>query len=85
MKKKADYVKPNNAGLASESRAVGRRIAKLLDACSDINRWVVEGAIENDCWNFRCQLKEKLEKSGWRVSLNARERFVVLPPKEKRF
>jgi hypothetical protein len=80
-----DYVNPNNAGLASESHAVGRRIAKMLDSLASINRWVVEGPIEQDCWKFRTELVEKLRASGWRVSLKANDNFQVLPPKDKEF
>jgi hypothetical protein len=81
-----DYVKPCNAGLASESRAVGRRIAKMLDGLGSLNRFICEGEIESDCWEFRTALIEKLRASGWRVSMReGSENFQVLPPKDKRF
>ena len=80
-----DYVKPNNAGLASESHAVGRRIARMLDGLASVNKWVVEGQIENDCWRFRTQLIDKLRESGWRVSIKANDNFQVLPPKDRRY
>lgn len=81
----ADYVNPNNAGLASESLVVGRRIGRMLDSLAEINRWVVEGQIEQDCWKFRTELVDKPRASGWEVKLNGKDRFSVRPPKGKGF
>lgn len=80
-----DYVNPNNAGLASEPIAVGRRIGRMLDSLAEINRWVVEGQIERDCWKFRTDLVDKLRASGWEVKLNSHDKFSVRPPKGKGF
>ena len=80
---KVDYVQPCNAGLQSEPRAVGRRIARMLDSNSElINRFICTGPIEQACYEFRQRVIADLEASGWRVKINARYRFQVLPPKE---
>lgn len=77
------YCTPHNAGLASEPHAVGRAIAKALDAMSNVNNWLVEageGTIENDMWTMRMSIIDKLKAEGWRIS-TPRNRYSVLPPK----
>lgn len=73
------YVKPAEAGLASEARAVGRRIGKLLDSLGDVNRNVAEGTISDECSDFRQAMIEKLVQNGWRVTIPANS-YRVLPP-----
>lgn len=75
------YVKPAEAGLASEARAVGRKIGKLLDALGDVNRFVAEGTISDECGDFRHAMIEKLVENGWRVTIPANS-YRVLPPLE---
>ena len=79
-----DYVSPNNAGLQSEPAAVGRRIAKLLNSSSElINRFICEGQIETDCWEFRQKLISNLRESGWVVEISeATDKFLVRPPRK---
>ena len=68
---KHTYCKPYNAGLASETPAVEKRLARLLDALSDeINSNICErhnGAsnIVDDVYNFKLLLLEKLRADGW--------------------
>lgn len=77
------YVSPNDAGLNSEPRAVGRRLAKLLDALSDnVNSWIANGEIVQEVLDFRRSLVEKLEADGWEVKLNARNHYTVKPTKQ---
>jgi hypothetical protein len=74
------YCEPQEAGFCSEARAVGRRIARLLDAMGDVNTWIVEGQIADDCRDFRIQVIDRLRAEGWRISIPA-EHYRVLPPK----
>jgi hypothetical protein len=85
MSKPKKYCTPWEAGLQSTSREVGRRIAKALDALSMINSWVVEGGegtIEDEFWEFRVKVAEKLRAEGWRIS-TPKNKYRVLPPKER--
>lgn len=83
MTPKLSYCVPNEAGLASEAGAVGRRIARLLNALGDLNRWICEGKLEQDCYDFRVKIIEQLRAEGWRVSMReGSENFQVLKPKD---
>ena len=76
------YVKPNDAGLNSEPRAVGRRLGKLLDALADqVNSWICQGPIDEDVRRFRQELTEKLIADGWEVRVGAHDRYIVKPGK----
>lgn len=62
------YCQPSEAGLASEGKAVARRLSKLLNALeNEINKYVVAGAIEEDIWQFKTALLDKLRADGWRI------------------
>ena len=74
------YVSPQDAGLHSEPRAVGRRIARLLDALADnVNSWIAAGPITADVSIFRDELIEHLRADGWIVSIDARDHYRVKP------
>jgi len=73
------YCEPWCAGLASEPRAVGRRLAAVLDALGGVNRNVCQGAVESDCEDLKRTMIEKLRAEGWRVTVG--EKWKVLPPK----
>lgn len=79
---KLTYCIPNEAGLASEGRAVGRRISKLLDALEDLNSCLCGGDIIEEKYAYKFALLEKLRAEGWRCSVNARDCWQVLPPKD---
>lgn len=75
------YCKPWNADRASEPRAVGRRLGKLLDALADqINEHIADGNIVEDCWIFKMDLMDRLREDGWRITVS-RNNYQVLPPK----
>lgn len=75
------YCTPHNAGLASEPRAIGRRLGRLLNAlATEINGHVVDGKIADDVWRFRLQLHNRLTADGWRIKAKANG-WTVLPPK----
>ena len=79
------YCKPWNAGLASETPAVCRRLGRLLTALdTEINSNICEGKIVNDLWNFRCDLVAKLEAEGWTMSYNGGNRLKVRAPGHKK-
>ena len=73
---KHTYCKPWNAGLASATKAVEKRLGKLLDALSDeINSNICDNgdynyeSIVEDVFNFKLQLIEKLREDGWEVKV----------------
>ena len=81
MREKKPYCKPWNAGLASETGAVARRLGRLIDALSDeINSNICDGEIVEDCRRFRARLIERLEAEGWFGTYDGGNRFRVYPP-----
>jgi hypothetical protein len=79
------YCKPWNAGLASETPAVCKRIGRLLTALdTEITSNVVEGAIVDDIRAFRFAIMQKLEADGWSLSYDGSDRMKVREPGHKR-
>lgn len=79
------YCKPWNAGLASETGAVCRRLGRLLTALDcEITTNVVEGKIVDEIRDFRYQLITRLEAEGWSVSYDGGDRVKVRAPGHKR-
>ena len=77
------YFKPANAGLQSEPRAAGRRIAKLLHALEDhINGYIGEGELPDELRAFKVRIIDRMRAQGWKVSRTAADRWQVLPPRE---
>ena len=74
------YCEPSNCGLTSTDRAVGRSIARTLDALGGVNEWICEGPIVDDVRDLRIQMIRKLRDDGWRVRVLESNRFQVLPP-----
>lgn len=75
------YCKPLNAGLASETGAVCRRLAKLFEAIDEhINQLVVEGQILEDLHEFRYQLCQRLRAEGWTMSYSGTDKLRVRQP-----
>jgi hypothetical protein len=75
------YCKPWNAGLASETSSVQRRIGRLLTALdTEINQNIVEGTILDDIRAFRLDMCEKLERDGWTFSYDGGNRMKVRAP-----
>ena len=75
------YVIPGESGLFSTSAAVGRRIGKVLDSLETLSWAVCEGEITDDTRNLKAKMIDRLRAEGWRVSINGRDRWQVLPPK----
>lgn len=79
------YCKPLNAGLASETSAVARRIARLIDALdSELTAWIVEGAVIDDVRKFRGELLDKLQAEGWSFSYDGGNKLKARPPGHKK-
>lgn len=79
------FCRPWNAGLASETPAVERRLGRLLTALdTEINAHIVEGSIVNRLWEFRYQLCKDLEADGWTMSYDGGDRVKVRAPGHKR-
>lgn len=77
MQNATDYCKPWNAGLASTTPAVGKRLGRLLDALYDeINPNVVNGPIAQELADFRFSLIEKLKADGWDIKIPG-NRYIV--------
>jgi hypothetical protein len=75
------YCNPNEAGLASTSRAVGRRLGRILDALDTEISWAVcSGDILEDVRDLAFKMREKLKAEGWRITVNRHDRWQVLPP-----
>lgn len=62
------YCKPLNAGLASETGAVARKLGRLLDALDVVNSFIVRGDILDDLYALRQKIHDGLEGQGWTVS-----------------
>lgn len=78
------YAVPHEAGLASEAKAVGKRLAELLDALGGVNTWLIEkGALTESCWQFKMDLIDKLKQDGWRISI-PKNNYKVLPPLKRK-
>lgn len=74
------YCKSWNAGLASETKAVCRKLGRLFDAIDAISGDIVGGAIRDDLLDFRHRLRERLLAEGWQVSYEGGDRMKVRPP-----
>lgn len=82
---KGPYCKPLNAGLASETGAVCRRIGRLLAALdTELNAYIVDGAILDDIRAARRQIMDRLEAEGWTMSYDGGSRMKVRQPGHKR-
>ena len=86
MDKHYCYCRPLNAGLASETGAVARKLGKLFDAIDVMkDGGIVSGAILDDLYAVWHKLKNGLETEGWTVSymngsLEGSNRAHVYPP-----
>lgn len=79
------YCRPLNAGLASETGAVARRLAAMFDALDSVNSCIVAGSILDDIQDARRKVWDALEAEGWTVSyqtgkLEGSNRCHVYPP-----
>jgi hypothetical protein len=79
------YCEPWNAGLASETPAVCKRIGRLLTALdTEINSHVVQGDIIDHIREFRFELMTRLEAEGWTMSYDGGNAMKVRDPNHKR-
>lgn len=83
--KNKPYCRPWNAGLASETPAVCRRLGRLLGALhNELNANIVEGTINDDLREFSYSLQQKLEAEGWTFSYDGGNRLKVRQPGHKK-
>ena len=55
------YARPVEAGQESTAKAVGKRLARLLDALGDVGPEVIHvGELTTQCWRLRMELIDKL-------------------------
>ena len=81
--KSEPWCEPWCAGLASEPRAVGKRLGELLTALGRIDSNIVKGSLANELWKTRIALHERLKAEGWRITAT-RDGWKVLPPVTKK-
>lgn len=78
------YCEPNNAGLASKTSSVCKRLGKLLTVLdSEISYLVVTGEILEDIRAFRSKLVSKLHAEGWTMSYGGTNIMKVRQPGHK--
>lgn len=81
MPKPTGYCIPWNAGLASETGAVARRIGRLMTALdTEINSNIAQGDIVNHIRDFRLDMMTRLEAEGWSMSYDGGNRLKVRAP-----
>ena len=84
MAKRKRYCEPWNAGLASETGAVCRRLARLVQALDcEITSNVARGKIVEDVRRWRVELWKRLERDGWALSYQGGDKLRVYPPGSK--
>ena len=72
-----EYCKPWNAGLQSETRAVGRRLGRLLDSLADeINPNIASGPIVEELVEVRFKIIRSLTADGWIITI-PNNRYIV--------
>ena len=84
--KKSDmtYARPHEAGLASEARAVGKRIAAIIEELGSLDTIMHggTGTLAEECRQIRIHMIEELTEEGWRCGYTPSGRYRVLPPKD---
>ena len=80
------YAKPLDAGLASEPRAAGRRVARLLHALEDhVTVYIFQTGearrIARDVQRLKLDIIHLMKAEGWRIYRSPSDRWQVLPPK----
>lgn len=81
---KTPYCTPWNAGLASESSAVAKRLARLVYALDqEITANVVSGKIVEDVHDLAVKIREKLDAEGWFFTYDGGDNLKCYPPDSK--
>lgn len=84
MEKSKRYCEPWNAGLASSTPAVNRRLARLLDALgNEINSNVARGPIVEDIRALSVKIREGLEADGYFLTYDGGDRLKVYDPESR--
>lgn len=82
-KKKEPFCEPWCAGLASDPRAVAKRLSAVLTALGYLDHNIIKGSLPDEAREFRMSLHERLKAEGWRIT-GTRDGWKVLPPLVKR-
>lgn len=77
------WCEPWCAGLASEPRAVARRLGQLLTALGHVDSNIVRGTLPDELRDIRMDLHTRLKAEGWRIT-GTRDGWKVLPPLPKK-
>ncbi len=82
-KRPEPWCEPWSAGLASEPRAVAKRLGELLTALGNIDSGIVRGTLPDELRDFRIDLHTRLKAEGWRITAK-QNGWKVLPPNGKK-
>lgn len=78
------YCTPWNTGLASETPAVARRLARLVESLdNEITSNVVSGEIVEDVHALAVTLRQKLDAEGWFFTYDGGDKLKCYPPDSK--
>jgi len=74
------YLIPAFTSNKSNTRAICKKVANLLEALSDINVFNTEGDMKNECFDFRFSIIQKLIAEGWTITV-PKNKYVVKAPR----
>lgn len=77
------WCEPWEAGLASEAKAVGKRLGDILTVLGNLDSGIVRGTLPTELWEFRVALHDRLKAEGWRITAK-QNGWKVLPPMRAR-
>ena len=77
------WCEPLCSGLASDPKAVAKRLAELLTALGNVNDNIVRGTLPDELREIRMDLHTRLKAEGWRITGKANG-WKVLPPLERK-
>jgi hypothetical protein len=79
LAERASYCVPRETGTMSTERAVGARLARLINSLdTEITTHVTSGAIVDEIDSFKCEMIRRLKAGGWHVRINrAGTRYIV--------
>lgn len=76
------YFIPKNAGIPSEPKEAGKRVAKLLNALdSHVNEYIAEGALIEELRTFRNRILAEMRREGWQIRNTEARGWQVSPTK----
>lgn len=73
------FVKPREDSRESEAVAAGRRVGKLLDELERLDWHIATGELVG---RLQLRIITSPRAEGWRVTVDVRDRWQVLPPED---